>query len=165
MLNKSSLKNNIQLSLENCLNNDNDDSMPNISKTFAKALALNIDSYSKQAQASPMTILANGDIKALENKLIIPLFEGLSQGLNLYWSKVVFGGSGFVPINPVLQTTMLSAGSILTLKIKSFMNEISDSIESFAVKLSNEIHIYTTSLQVNATTTSTPPVIANIPIS
>lgn len=123
------------------------------SKTFSDTVAEEYDKWFKTTHAGIMSPAPTG-LPALKTALRAYMFKGWGAGFAAYWQSTVWTPSGIytggVTINASTQGTSLQS------QIDSSLRSQFQDMDSFARKIAELLHTYTTGLTVQATL-SVPP--------
>lgn len=166
-LSKDTLKSNILKAYNDAMNgvitfdNPPDPAPPGLSKQMAAALAKAYDDYAKQAVAGALSTIVTPGMKAtLESNLKgCEDYSGWAIGVGLYWAGVTFTGGGYIPVNPILPTSVTLVIAGISGDMPTYIKTERDSVDKAAGDLAELLHKHTVKLQVTSTTTSTPPVV------
>ena len=163
-LSKQLLKSLLLVAFEETKADPGSNSLPLMSSQVADRLSKAYDSYAKSAMAGGMLIITVPGQQSSISSLLssMPNMSGWGAGLVAYWGSIMFGGAGFIPTNPTIPVAALGASAEISLLMPP--NQMAQSEDEFLEKLSTILDSYTKLVQVTATTTSVPPIIAVLPI-
>jgi hypothetical protein len=150
------------------------DVTPLVADDAAKNLATAYDDWINSAgfPTPPLTFATPPVKSALQAALVAPVFAGWGPGLVAYWTPSTIAGPGLIPVNPLDPGTLQqlpNLASQLTQDLAQLMIQLTGdkatTVDIAADKLASKLFTFTTQLMYMTTTTSVPPVVAQVPVA